>query len=233
MNEKDRQKKREKKRAAKERQRKKLHQGIETHPAPSTSQAWTVKPPTRFQIVMGPDVMVGLGPMAAAVWSVPSQRVAALTAEGKAIPPPVTGHLLVDTGATGTCIALHAAEQLGLKPHATTPNHGAHGEHESQIFLVHFSLAIRDGNGPLLAIEREMSVPAIPDMQLAYAKLQVQMNGQPLNVIGVLGRDFLRHARMTYDGPRGIVEIEMNLAGMGPLRHVVVAAEPQGRLPPV
>jgi hypothetical protein len=48
----------------------------------------------------------------------------------------------------------------------------------------------------------------------------VRLGGRPIEVIGLLGRDILSHCRVSYDGPKGSVSIEFDLASLqaGPSR---------------
>jgi hypothetical protein len=144
-------------------------------------------------------------------WSVPEALARALVAAGRPVPAPVVGHMLVDTGASRTAIATHAAQSLGLRPIGVLKLRGAHGEQDSPVFYAHFSLAIADPGGTRLAIEMEQRVCGVPDLERAYDQVGAQAgDGSPVRLIGLLGRDFLQYTKMTYDGPQARVTIEVD-----------------------
>jgi hypothetical protein len=104
-----------------------------------------------------------LGPLVKGAWAVPEALARGLLAAGRTVPAPVVGHMLVDTGASRTAIATHAAEALGLHPIGVLKLRGAHGEQDSPVFYAHFSLAIADADGTRLAIDMEQRVCGVED----------------------------------------------------------------------
>lgn len=206
------------KRLAKKRERKKLKRKdvAPSGRTPLTVASATPAVPTKFVVPFGPDLLQLMGPMVRASWTVPHALAARLTAEGKAVPALVDGFMLVDTGAQNTCIASRSADDLGLRPIDVIVNHGAHGPQESPVFRAHFHLAITDEKaGTSLRVSREMLVAGIPGLQETFARLGVKdALGNPVKVIGLIGRDFLRHARMVYDGPTGHLELELDLGSL-------------------
>ena len=168
--------------------------------------------PNKFTVPYGtPAALALLGPLVRGTWSVPEALQRALLAAGRPVPAPVVGHMLVDTGASRTAIATHAAQSLGLHPIGVLKLRGAHGEQDSPLFYARFSLAIADPNGARLAIQMEQRVCGVPDLERAYEKVGAQAaDGSPVRLIGLLGRDFLQYARMTYDGPQARVTIEVD-----------------------
>ena len=203
------------KRLAKKREQKRLKRlrdGVHHHSSPAPATVPVARPPTRFTIMAGQH-LENVGLLVVAEWCVPKSLADQLTAEGKTVPPPVVGHVLVDTGARKTGIAQHTAETLGLTSIGTASSFGAHGAQESLRYRANFTLRIVDPtSGKALEVTFEdHEVLGIPKMKESFDQFGLRdQTGNLLNVIGILGREFLRHARLVYDGPRGIVEFEID-----------------------
>jgi hypothetical protein len=167
-----------------------------------------------------------LGPLVLAEWSVPRSLADQLTLEGKPVPSSVMGHVLVDTGAGKTGIAQHTAEELHLTPLGTASSFGAHGEQESTRYCANFTLRIADPAGKMLSISFEdHEVLGIPKMKESFDRFGIRdQTGKLLNVIGVLGREFLRHAKLVYDGPRGTIDFEIDAGSVEAAKLSGVAA---------
>lgn len=58
----------------------------------------------------------------------------------------------------------------------------------------------------------EQEVQGIPDLELHA--LGVQFGGKPIEVVGLLGRDILRHTRLSYDGIDGRIKIVFDLKSL-------------------
>jgi hypothetical protein len=157
------------------------------------------------------------GPLVVGRWAVPPPLAKYLVSNGLPVPAPVEGHMLVDTGATRTCIALDVAERdLSLQPTSIAHTYGAGGLHESKIFFVEFRLQIIDGKRHS-QISNVMQAAGIPEMDASAAKLGLaDGDGHPLRLIGLLGRDFLGHVTMTYRGVSGRVEFQIHHDSMRP-----------------
>ena len=56
-------------------------------------------------------------------------------------------------------------------------------------------------------ITLEQPVQAIPNLNDFYKLSNAMRNGAPITLIGLLGRDLLRHGRLNYDG-RGHITLE-------------------------
>src|SRR5712692_2553231 len=73
-------------------------------------------PNVKFTSVFGPDILAGCGPQLFCEWEIPAATADAMRKAGRAVPSPISGAILLDTGATRTCIALKTAIDLGLQP---------------------------------------------------------------------------------------------------------------------
>ena len=124
--------------------------------------------------------------------------------------------MLVDTGATATCMALDAAEELGLTRVRLQTTYGVGGRHDNAVFEAFLMLAI-DNEGVRTTITANLQVMGVPELGtvLSHVPLVTGTEAFPKRLIGLLGRDFLRHATLVYRGSQGIVEIKVDLATMG------------------
>lgn len=128
----------------------------------------------------------------------PSQaRRDALTAAGQAVPPPVNATLLIDTGASCTVLDMQVINQLGVQQTGSTPAHtpstGAH------------SVSMPNYDVSLILVGRENQqhrVQQFANLPIIGSDFSAQQG-----MDGLLGRDVLKHARMTYAGSDSLVLI--------------------------
>ncbi len=107
--------------------------------------------------------------------------------------------MLIDTGAYKTVIDRGIAEALGLEPIRFEEMSGiSHVPEECPVFLLSVAIGLTDGSRTSTLIFTSemigMTTPPTP---------------RPFN--GLLGRDFLRHVRLDYDGQAGHCDIIGNL----------------------
>lgn len=124
----------------------------------------------------------------------------------------VTGAMLVDTGATSTCMSRKAADALGLSPLRMQKGYGAGGAHDNPVYFAALEIPIPDGSGAVSVIGWEQEVQGIPDLE-KHAQGSAY-GGNPVEVIGLLGRDILRFATMSYDGPQGSMKLRFDVASL-------------------
>ncbi len=124
---------------------------------------------------------------------------------------------MVDTGATSTAISVEAAQDLGLQQVDVAHTYGAHGLQETPIYEAHLKLSLA-GRGGESAVEADLRVLGIREMEAMFQGLGVKTGGQDGGrLVGLLGRDFLRHTVLTYDGTYGVVTIKIDRGSFGPL----------------
>lgn len=170
-------------------------------------------PPCTIRSAFGQGFLYRNGPLLIGAWHVPGAIRSAIEATGGVPPAPVHGALLIDTGATNTCISLKAAQQLGLQPTRVQDGYGAGGLHKNHVFFAHFEITIADEKtGHATQMHWEQEVQGIPDLNLHAQGLQVA--GVDVEVVGLLGRDILRHTRLSYDGIDGNVKITFDLKSL-------------------
>jgi hypothetical protein len=124
--------------------------------------------PNRFEMQYGAERLSSCGPQFVGNWGVPLSIRDALARAGRSAPDPVVGALLLDTGATRTCIALEAATQLGLQPKRMEEGMGAGGKHRNPVFLARLEIHIQHPlTGEVNPYAWEQEVQGITDLHLA------------------------------------------------------------------
>ncbi len=114
----------------------------------------------------------------------------------------VRGKFLIDTGAYGAMIDLEIAESLLLSLQGSREVHGIHGYGRLQQFFARISLPAIDDGGSRTVFTATIECVAVPSLSAKNREHGVE-------VIGILGRTFLRGSRLTIDGVSGRVELEI------------------------
>ena len=175
--------------------------------APPTSKP----PPTRFSMQFAsPQELEVIGPLAIAQLSVPRALADQRMRAGRVVAAPITGYMLIDTGASCTCIAEETALALELPVIDVGTTYGAGGKHDLNIYPVFMALRIEDGKtGMVSEISNEIRASGIPELGNQLNHLVVTNPKVPM--IGLIGRDLLRHATLIYRGSQGNVTLEFDL----------------------
>lgn len=149
---------------------------------------------TRYVITAesSPDRIAHVGPLIPGSWSRHDDE---LGREAR-------GELLIDTGTYGAMIDLDVAELLQLPLQGSREVHGIHGYGWLQQFLGRVSLPALDDGGSRTVFTAVVECVAVPSLSAKNREHGVE-------VIGILGRMFLRGARLTIDGLSGRVELEI------------------------
>jgi hypothetical protein len=167
----------------------------------------------RFITEFGCDLLANCGPQFFCTWHIPAADAEAMKKAGRTPPGGIAGALLLDTGATRTCIALKTATDLGLQPRRMQDGFGAGGKHSNPVFLARLEIKIIDletKGRHVFAWEQE--VEGIPELHNFAAPLEWE--GRTVPVSGLLGRDILKHARIHYDGPAGRLRFEFDVTSL-------------------
>ena len=137
-------------------------------------------PPSVFLRQGGPVVQVGV--------SVAQSIATELLGQGAAVPPPVPGLALIDTGASATCIDEGAAQQLGLPVvDVVQVASASHAATMQNVYPIQISVV-----GMSITIEAPRAI------------------GAPLAAQGLLlliGRDVLQHCTLVYNGLAGEITL--------------------------
>ena len=153
----------------------------------------TEVPPYRIVAQVNSRVLAQVGPLIPGAWSRHDDE---LGREAK-------GEFLLDTGAYGAMIDLAVAESLQLRLQGSREVHGIHGYGWLQQFLGRVSLPALDDSGKSTLFTTVVECVAVPSLGAKNREHGVE-------VIGILGRMFLRDARLTIDGIGGRVELEIS-----------------------
>lgn len=173
----------------------------------------------KFTLRFGPTVLSELGPLIPAYWRVSLEHENLLAASGQTVPGPISGHILLDTGAHSTCISRAVATGLGLKAVQKMRGFGAGGEHVNDVVFARLGILIQDDRRNLLTnISWNVRAQAIPEMEKHLNGSLI--NGQPISLIGLLGRDILTYASFIYNGKTGTLEMTFDPAWIRSLQPV-------------
>lgn len=130
------------------------------------------------------------GAIAQVVVSVTGARRKALEASGVPVPAPVVASLLIDTGASMTCLCTSVITKLSLQPTGTinilTPSTGT-TSHQCATYDV------------------DVMMPAMAGIKHLAAIPVVESDFSTQGHQGLIGRDILKDFRMTYSGPDKLV----------------------------
>jgi len=181
-------------------------------------------PPGSITKYSTPESLAVCGPILKATWSVPPALAQALAEGGESAPNPVVGYMLVDTGASATCIALDAAQELRLSPLRYAKSYGAGGLHELPVFGVLLTITFSDPMGGQHGVNGEVEAKGIPELGEYFRRLPMESKGSfPMRMIGLIGRDLLRHATFVYKGSIGQFDFKLD---MGSFAQVIQGFEP-------
>ena len=130
-----------------------------------------------------PNLFQQVGPVLAVQIEVPQALAKQLAAQGQAVPQPVTGFALVDTGATISAVDQNVIGQLGVSTIGLANMGTAGGPQQQNLYPIRMVLT-------QLAFPLEFE--AVPGAALAGT-----------GFIALLGRDVLTRMILIYDGPHG------------------------------
>ncbi|HET7008293.1 MAG TPA: hypothetical protein VFK65_22535 [Candidatus Binatia bacterium] len=137
-----------------------------------------------------PERLVEAGPLVQGSWS----------REHDDLGREIRGEFLIDTGAYGAMIDLAVAEMLALSPRGTRSVHGIHGYGTLQFYLGRVSLAAVDAEGRQSLYSTVLECVGVPSLREKSFEHRA-------DVIGILGRVFLRNASISVDNRSGTLEL--------------------------
>lgn len=158
-----------------------------------------------------------LGPVIRGEWRLAPEDESRLVAAGTAVPPPVKGYFLIDTGASFTGIDAGVARELNLRPVGRTEAFGIGGAGMFEMVGANMLLYVGDAVGSRVAIGLFKDFVCAPGLRESHDAYNLTApDGSPLRIIGLLGRDFLRFATLTYDGLSGHWDMKIDPSVMRP-----------------
>ena len=132
------------------------------------------------------------GPVLQAQVEVPTILATQLQQSGQAIPQPVAGFALIDTGASISAVDIEVVRQLGVQPVGVANVGTAGGPQQQETYPARFTFP-------------GSNLPGIEFNELLGANLTgqvVPVDGRPL--IALVGRDILERFILVYNGPAGM-----------------------------
>jgi predicted aspartyl protease len=113
-----------------------------------------------------------------------------LLQQGTALPSPVSGHALIDTGASTTCVDDTIAQFMGLPAiDVVTMASASHASTQQNVYPIHMQIV-----GSPIRVEVPRAIGA---------NLQVQ------GIIALIGRDYLQHCVLHYNGLTGAITLSI------------------------
>ena len=116
-----------------------------------------------------------------------------LAAKNEPVPSPVSGVAVIDTGATMTCV--HESilkDQLGLNPISVITVGTASGRTQRNVYPAR-----------ILTTEQNITLDLDGVAGVDLTGQTVQTSPRPQDVIALLGRSFLSHCLLVWNGPGG------------------------------
>ncbi len=150
--------------------------------------------------------MIALGPFLHAEWALPPELQARRTRRG--LPPlgAIAGPMILDTGAEMSLISSAVVEALGLETSSNLVSPDPDDTHGPGLYLAELGMYMEQGK-QRKRVGFSRQVMLTPGLE---QNISEPGSSQPSpGPIGVLGRDFLQHAVMIYDGPKNTFILEI------------------------
>jgi Aspartyl protease len=122
------------------------------------------------------------------VVGVSAPRVTSLVQANQPVPPGIVAKLVVDTGASLSAVDISILKQLGLTPKGKTPIHTPSTQGQAHLADAYDISILIFGDNALVPCYLLNALPVIDG------------NFKTQGFDGLLGRDILKTARMTYSG---------------------------------
>ena len=171
--------------------------------------------PTGVTQKYAPAVLQSTGQVLRVAVSVPEAESAARTSLGRPIPKPVVGVVLIDTGASNTCISQDVADKLSLKPLRIAQGLGAGGTHQNPVYFVRLKIGFADPKtGLARSFSWEQEAQGIPKLEDASKQLKITHGGSRVDYVALMGRDVLAHTDFEYHGPTATIKIHFDMKSL-------------------
>jgi predicted aspartyl protease len=144
-----------------------------------------------ISINLAPERLLYAGPLIPGAWTHARDEE-----EGGA----VRGEILVDTGAFGAMIDDDVAHRLGLPIRGTKEIHGIHGYGTVYCYQAKLVVSAKDSIGEdrkFIKIIECIGVPSLTEKNKEHG----------VNVIGIIGRQFLQNVHLEIDGATGRLKL--------------------------
>ena len=144
-----------------------------------------------ISVNLAPEHLLYAGPLIPGAWRHPRDEEETGS---------VGGEILVDTGAFGAMIDVAVADRLRLPIFGTKEIHGIHGYGAVSCYQVKLVLAAKDSIGEdceFMKIFECIGVPSLTEKNREHG----------VNVIGIIGRQFLQNVHLEIDGVTGELKL--------------------------
>lgn len=142
------------------------------------------------EVIPAPEILANTGPVIPVTLTLPDDVQRACIERGEQPPAPINGIAMIDTGASATCFDTDAAQRAGLPvvgvAQMTSASHASHQvpTFAGKIVCPAVTINVESGMGANLS--------SVGD-----------------GLIALLGRDILKSAILTYNGPDGHFSLAM------------------------
>jgi predicted aspartyl protease len=147
-----------------------------------------------ISLELAPERLLVAGPLIPGSWRNPVDEEEAGA---------ISGEILVDTGAFGAMIDLEVADRLGLPVLGLREIHGIHGYGTVRCYQAKLVLPARDDSGEYSNFVKLIPCVGVPSL--------IEKNREHgVNVIGIIGRQFLQYVHLEVDGATGKLRLILN-----------------------
>ena len=189
-------------RGRKQRERRKFSEGQPPHP----KHIITIR-----QSFQQAEEFIGLGPFVRGEWAVPPTLQEQRKQDGLPALGAIAGPMMIDTGAEVSLISSAVVEALSLPPATNMVSPNPEDGFVPGPYLAELGLYVDEGKGQKRAgfVRRVIPVPGLEQ------NIPEPGSNEPSpGLIGVLGRDFLQHAVLIYDGPNHTYQLEIHTSSL-------------------
>jgi hypothetical protein len=143
---------------------------------------------------ISPVILAAIGPVLAISVSIPQALAELYTKQQIALPSPITGMALIDTGATRSCVHGPIMSQLQVNPIGAVTSHTAAGPVSHSLYPAHFTFPVA---------KFELDFASVVGADLSGQVIDKQQ------LIALIGRDVLSVGIFVYNGPAGTFSFSM------------------------
>jgi hypothetical protein len=151
-------------------------------------------PQYAISINLAPERLLYAGPLIPGAWRHPRDEEDTGS---------VGGEILVDIGAFGAMIDLEMADHLRLPVRGTKEIHGIHGYGSVSCYQAKLFLPAKDVYGRDCKFTKNIECIGVPS-------LTEKNREHGVDVIGIVGRQFLQNVRLEIDGATGQLKLLVN-----------------------
>jgi len=100
---------------------------------------------------------------------------------------------------------------MGLEPIRLTQSYGAHGLQENPVYFAHLDVIFDAPGKTPTAVQADCDASGIKDLHRFAEHMKIKLGGVTPRLVGLLGRDWLMHGTLIYEGSKGRFEFKLDL----------------------